>query len=58
MANMSTMEGLFPSKAVKEVGRKARFFGETWQVIGMPTRGTEQLIPLGWNMKVKVERIG
>lgn len=39
-------------------GCRVRFFGETWQVIGMPTKGIEHLIPLGWNMKVKVERIG
>lgn len=38
-------------------GNRVRFFGETWQVIGMPTEGIEKLIPLQWNRKVRVERI-
>jgi hypothetical protein len=38
-------------------GNKVIFFGETWQVIGMPTQGIDALIPLKWNKKVKVERI-
>ena len=32
------------------------FFGERWRVIGFPTEGQEELIPLLWNRKVKVER--
>ena len=35
-----------------------RFFGEEWRVIGKPTRGMDQQIPLGWNLKVKVESVG
>lgn len=38
--------------------RKVSFFGETFQVIGKPTQGIDDLIPLGWNKKVKVEIIG
>lgn len=38
-------------------GCRVRFFGETWQVFGMPTEGIEELIPLQWNRKVRVERI-
>ena len=38
-------------------GNRVRFFGETWQVIGIPTQGIEALIPLYWNKKVQVERI-
>ena len=38
-------------------GNRVRFFGETWQVIGIPTEGIEDLIPLQWNRKVQVERI-
>lgn len=38
-------------------GNQVRFFGETWQVIGMPTQGIDALIPLDWNKKVQVERI-
>lgn len=37
--------------------RKVRFFGETWRVIGKPTKGIDDLIPLDWNLKVKVESI-
>ena len=33
------------------------FFGESWKVIGIPTQGIDDLIPLSWNKKVQVERI-
>ena len=38
-------------------GNRVKFFGETWQVIGIPTKGIDALIPLDWNLKVQVERI-
>lgn len=38
-------------------GSRVSFFGETWQVIGIPTEGIEKLIPLQWNRKVQVDRI-
>lgn len=38
--------------------QRVEFFGEVWQVIGKPVRGIDHLIPLDWNMKVKVEGIG
>lgn len=38
-------------------GNRVRFFGETWNVIGVPTEGIEAMIPLAWNRKVRVERI-
>ncbi len=38
-------------------GNKVSFFGETWRVIGHPTEGIEDMIPLRWNKKVKVESI-
>lgn len=38
-------------------GKKVRFFGETWLVIGKPVRGIDDRIPLLWNTKVKVESI-
>jgi len=34
-----------------------RFFGEVWHSIGPVTEGIEEMIPLAWNKKVKVERI-
>ncbi len=34
-----------------------KFFGETWRVIGKPVKGIDELIPLDWNLKVKVESI-
>ena len=37
-------------------GKKVRFFGEDWRIIGLPEEGIENLIPLSWNKKVKVER--
>lgn len=33
------------------------FFGESWKVIGMPTQGIDNMIPLSWNKQVLVERI-
>ena len=36
--------------------RKVRFFGKDWHVIGMPTEGIDDLIPLSWNKKVMVEK--
>lgn len=38
-------------------GNRVEFFGESWQVIGIPMEGIEDLIPLQWNRKVQVERI-
>lgn len=35
--------------------RRVRFFGKDWRVISEPTEGIENLIPLEWNKKVKVE---
>ena len=32
------------------------FFGERFRTFGTPTQGIDHLIPLQWNMKVKVER--
>lgn len=38
--------------------RRVDFFGESFRVIGAPVQGIEDMIPLAWNKKVKVERIG
>ncbi len=38
-------------------GNTVGFFGEMWRVIGKPTQGIESMIPLDWNMKVRVESI-
>ena len=35
---------------------RVNFFGEDWHVIGYPTEGQEEMIPLAWNRKVTVER--
>lgn len=37
-------------------GKKVRFFGADWRIIGIPTEGIEEMIPLSWNKKVQVER--
>lgn len=31
------------------------FFGKKWHTIGMPIGGIEEMIPLDWNYKVRVE---
>ncbi len=36
---------------------EVEFFEERFRTVGSPTRGIEEMIPLDWNMKVKVERI-
>lgn len=36
---------------------RVKFFGETFEVVGIPTMGIEENIPLCWNKKVKVEAI-
>lgn len=33
------------------------FFGQSFRVIGIPTEGIDELIPLRWNRKVQVEKI-
>lgn len=38
-------------------GQRVRFFGNVWRVIGKPTLGIEELIPLAWNKIVKVEAV-
>ena len=35
---------------------RVSFFGHTWRTIGYPTEGQEEMIPLSWNRKIKVER--
>ena len=34
------------------------FFGESWKVIGHAEEGIEEMIPLDWNRKYRVERYG
>lgn len=34
------------------------FFGATWRSIGFSTMGMDHQIPLSWNRKVVVERVG
>ena len=38
--------------------RKVEFFGKTWHTFGFVEEGIEELIPLEWNGKIKVERYG
>ena len=39
-----------------KAGKKVRFFNTDWRIIGIPTEGIEEMIPLSWNKKVMVER--
>lgn len=36
---------------------KVGFFGQTFRTIGMPIEGIEEMLPLAWNKKVRVEII-
>lgn len=38
-------------------GQRVKFFGGTWRVIGKPTVGISDLIPLDWNKIALVEAI-
>lgn len=38
--------------------KKVEFFGQTFRTFDDPVKGIDDLIPLDWNMKVKVERYG
>jgi len=38
--------------------RLVQFFGQTWRVFGLAQEGIADLVPLGWNKKVMVERYG
>jgi hypothetical protein len=40
-----------------ETGCRVEFFGDSFRIIGKPTKGIEALIPLSWNMKVRVQKI-
>lgn len=35
--------------------KKVEFFGQTFRTFDEPIKGIDDLIPLGWNTKVKVE---
>lgn len=37
---------------------EVEFFGVRWRTIGFSTIGIEDMIPLDWNRKVLVERVG
>lgn len=37
---------------------KVRFYGYTWETVGIPLEGMDELIPGQWNKKVQVERYG
>lgn len=39
-------------------GNRVQFFGQTFKVVGFEIQGIEAMIPLSWNKKVVVERIG
>lgn len=36
--------------------RTVEFFGKKWQVVGLPEEWIGELVPLGWNRRVQVER--
>lgn len=36
-------------------GALVQFFGDTWAVVGVPTKGIDRLVPGPWNKKVVVE---
>lgn len=37
--------------------KKVKFFGQTFKTIGMAVEGIENMMPLSWNKKVRVEII-
>lgn len=68
MSEVDSTQGLLPTghRAVYHLaipkddahtweGQLVQFFGNTWAVVGIPTRGIDALIPGPWNQKVAVE---
>lgn len=68
MSEVDSTQGLLPTghRAVYHMaipktdthtweGQLVQFFGNTWAVVGIPTRGIDDLIPGPWNQKVAVE---
>lgn len=47
--------GIPKTDSHKWEGALVQFFGSTWAVVGMPTKGIEHLVPGPWNKKVLVE---
>lgn len=39
------------------VDKDVEFWGQRFHTIGMPISGMDKLVPLDWNMKVRVEQI-
>ena len=39
------------------IDKNVEFFGHTWHTVGEPLEWQEDLVPLSWNKKVRVERI-
>ena len=37
---------------------RVEFFGQSWQVVGEPLEGIEEMLPLSWNKKVTVMQYG
>ena len=37
---------------------KVRFYGDTWETVGITLQGMDELIPGQWNKKVQVKRYG
>ena len=37
-------------------GKRVSFFGQDWRIIAAQEEGIEEMIPLVWNRKVRVER--
>ena len=38
--------------------KRVEFFGQMWETFGFPEQWIEGNLPLGWNLRVKVERYG
>lgn len=38
--------------------RRVEFFGSEWHTFGAPLRLIDELVPLDWNLRIKVERYG
>ena len=38
--------------------KRVEFFGHSWRTFGIPQEWMEDILPLDWNKKVRVERYG
>ena len=63
MTNLNGKEAMYTLHIPKEDNNDwentyVEFFGSRWRTIGKPIQYIEEMVPLYWNKKVRVESVG